>query len=389
MDREQEMAIRRFVENLGMPDSNEFEVSTEKVKSTENVEKVENAETVEAVETVETVETVEDIEEAVSAAEEEAVVEAVAVEGEDVDLISEESESPKTNEVAKECEAAKKGVKPAKATKSEVVTKKDMIKKREKRAKKKMKQKNFKATLSKMGADISCRIKNIKATLGCAVDNVKLDIKATRDRDPAARSDLEVLLLSSGVHAMFAYRIAHALHLKEKYMAARAISQLARHFTGIEIHPGATIGKGLMIDHGMGVVIGETAEIGDNCTIYQGVTLGGTGKDVGKRHPTLGNNVMVGAGAKVLGPFKIGDNTKIAANAVVLEEIPEDCTAVGIPAKIVKREGVRVDDMDQIHIPDPVAQEIKRLQVKLSELESELEYIKTQKSNETDRKTRR
>ena len=252
------------------------------------------------------------------------------------------------------------------------------------------KEKCLKLDLTKKGADISCKPKNVKATLGCAVDNVKLDIKATRDRDPAARSDIEVLLLSSGVHAIIAYRLAHALHLKEHYLAARAISQLARHLTGIEIHPGATIGKGLMIDHGMGVVIGETAEIGDNCTIYQGVTLGGTGKDVGKRHPTLGNNVMVGAGAKVLGPFKIGDNTKIAANAVVLEEIPDDCTAVGIPAKIVKREGVRVDDLDQIHIPDPVAQEIKRLEIKLSELESELEYIKTQRNaaEETEKKKR-
>ena len=131
-----------------------------------------------------------------------------------------------------------------------------------------------------------------------------------------------------------------------------------------------------MIDHGMGVVIGETAEIGDNCTIYQGVTLGGTGKDVGKRHPTLGNNVMVGAGAKVLGPFNIGDNTKIAANAVVLKEIPEQSTAVGIPAKVVKREGVKVDDLDQIHIPDPVSQEIRRLEAKLAELEAEIQRLK-------------
>ena len=152
---------------------------------------------------------------------------------------------------------------------------------------------------------------------------------------------------------------------------------MSRAITGIEIHPGATIGKGLMIDHGMGVVIGETAEIGDNCTIYQGVTLGGTGKDVGKRHPTLGNNVMVGAGAKVLGPFKIGDNVKIAANAVVLEEIPEQSTAVGIPAKVVRRQGVKVEnDLDQIHIPDPVAQEIKRLEEKLAELQAEIESLR-------------
>lgn len=210
--------------------------------------------------------------------------------------------------------------------------------------------------------------------------SVKEDVAAVRERDPAARSNAEVLLLYSGVHALIAHRVAHGLYKKEHYFSARAISQVAKMITGIEIHPGATIGKGLMIDHGTGVVIGETAEIGDNCTIYQGVTLGGTGKDVGKRHPTLGNNVMVGAGAKVLGPFYIGDNTKIAANAVVLEEIPENCTAVGIPAKIVRREGVRVNnDLDQIHIPDPVAQELRRLEDKLSALESELAAIKSKK----------
>ena len=209
--------------------------------------------------------------------------------------------------------------------------------------------------------------------------SVKEDVAAVRERDPAARSNAEVLLLYSGVHALIAYRVAHGLHKNGHYFSARAISQMAKMITGIEIHPGATIGKGLVIDHGTGVVIGETAEIGDNCTIYQGVTLGGTGKDVGKRHPTLGNNVMVGAGAKVLGPFYIGDNTKIAANAVVLEEIPESCTAVGIPAKVVKRQGVRVNDLDQIHIPDPVAQEIKRLEDKLAALEAELEEIKSKK----------
>ena len=208
------------------------------------------------------------------------------------------------------------------------------------------------------------------------VDAVKEDVRTTRERDPAAKSDIEVLLLYPGVHALLAYRLAHGLYKKEHYFSARAISQTARFFTGIEIHPGATIGKGLMIDHGMGVVIGETAEIGDNCTLYQGVTLGGTGKDIGKRHPTLGSNVMVGAGAKVLGPFKIGDNTKIAANAVVLEEIPESCTAVGIPAKIVRKEGKKVEtDLDQIHIPDPVAQEIKRLEERLAALEAELSEL--------------
>ena len=210
---------------------------------------------------------------------------------------------------------------------------------------------------------------------------VKEDIQATRERDPAARSDAEVLLLYSGIHALAAYRVAHRLHENGYYFGARAISQIARSITGIEIHPGAKIGKGLMIDHGMGVVIGETAEIGDHCTIYQGVTLGGTGKDLGKRHPTLGNNVLVGAGAKVLGPFRIGDNTKIAANAVVLAEIPEQCTAVGIPARVVRKEGVKVEDeLDHIHIPDPVAQELRRLEEKLAALEQELKAVQNTKN---------
>ena len=222
-------------------------------------------------------------------------------------------------------------------------------------------------------------IKNAKNT-------VMSDVRAVRERDPAARSDAEVLLLYPGVHALMAYRLSHALHQRKKYFAARAISQTARLLTGIEIHPGAKIGKGLVIDHGMGVVIGETAEIGDNCTLYQGVTLGGTGKDVGKRHPTLGNNVLVGSGAKVLGPFKIGDNTKIASNAVVLDEIPDNCTAVGIPAKVVRREGVKVNDLDQVHIPDPVAQEIRRLENKLSELECELERLKYDQSKTKTKK---
>ena len=199
---------------------------------------------------------------------------------------------------------------------------------------------------------------------------VRTDIAAVRQRDPAAKSDMEVLLLSSGVHAILAYRVAHKLYLSRHYFPARMISQIARLLTGIEIHPGATIGKGFFIDHGMGVVIGETAEIGDNCSIYQGVTLGGTGKDLGKRHPTLGNDVMIGAGAKVLGPFTIGDGSKIAAGAVVLKEIPENCTAVGVPARVVKQKGRRVsDDVDQIHIPDPIAQEIARLEARIRELE--------------------
>ena len=216
--------------------------------------------------------------------------------------------------------------------------------------------------------------KKVTDTVAAVREEIASDIAAVRQRDPAARSDLEILLLYSGVHAILAYRVAHKLYLSKHYFAARAISQWARHKTGIEIHPGATIGKGLFIDHGMGVVIGETTEIGDNCTLYQGVTLGGTGKDVGKRHPTLGNNVLVGAGAKVLGPFKISDNSKIAANAVVLEEVPENSTAVGIPARVVRRHGRKVDDLDQVHIPDPVAQELSRIEKKLEEhMESEAE----------------
>ena len=204
---------------------------------------------------------------------------------------------------------------------------------------------------------------------------IKSDIEAVKQRDPAAKGDLEILLLYSGIHAILAYRVAHKLYLSKHYFSARCISQLARSATGIEIHPGATIGKDFFIDHGMGVVIGETTEIGDGCTVYQGVTLGGTGKDVGKRHPTLGNNVMVGAGAKVLGPVKIGDNTKIAAGAVVLREIPNDSTAVGIPAKVVRKSGRKPDDLDQIHIPDPVAKELCEMTRKIAELEKKIEEL--------------
>lgn len=221
-------------------------------------------------------------------------------------------------------------------------------------------------------------------------DEIKTDIAAVRDRDPAARNDAEVLLLYSGVHAILAYRVAHKLYLGKKYLPARAVSQLAKFITGIEIHPGATIGRGLVIDHGSGVVIGETAEIGDNCTLYQGVTLGGTGKDTGKRHPTLGNNVMVGAGAKVLGPFRIGDNAKIAAGAVVLEEIPANATAVGIPARVVRRGGVRVmsceEELDQVHLPDPVAQQLCRLEAKTAKLEAELAALREEKAKASDEK---
>ncbi len=187
---------------------------------------------------------------------------------------------------------------------------------------------------------------------------LKAELDSIIERDPAAKNRIEVFLLYPGFKAIRAYRKAHRHYLKGHFFRARAISQRALKKTGIEIHPGATIGKNLFIDHGSGVVIGETTEIGDNCTIYQGVTLGGTGKETGKRHPTLGSNVMVGAGARVLGPFKVGNNSKIAANAVVLSEVPPDCTAVGVPARIVKRDGIRVGDLDQIHFPDPVSQEM-------------------------------
>ena len=203
------------------------------------------------------------------------------------------------------------------------------------------------------------------------------DIDAICERDPAVKSRAEAALLYSGFHAIMAYRVANKLYKKEKYTSARLISQTARFLTGVEIHPGATIGKGLFIDHGSGVVIGETTVIGDNCTLYQGVTLGGTGKDCGKRHPTLGDNVMVGAGAKVLGNFTVGSDSKIAAGAVVLGPVPENCTAVGIPAHIVRRDGKRVDkiDLDQVHIPDPVSQELCALSGKVRELEEKVNAL--------------
>ncbi len=203
--------------------------------------------------------------------------------------------------------------------------------------------------------------------------NIRYDIKSILERDPAARNALEVFLLYPGFHALLYHRVAHWLYRRNMKFLARWVSQTCKFWTGIEIHPGATIGRGLLIDHGAGVVIGETAEIGDNCTIYQGVTLGGTGKDVGKRHPTLGNNVMVGAGAKVLGPFKVGDNAKIAANAVVLSEVEENSTCVGVPGRMIKRAGKRVcADLDQIHIPDPVSMELCKVLMRIEKIEKQL-----------------
>lgn len=202
------------------------------------------------------------------------------------------------------------------------------------------------------------------------------DIRAYKHNDPAARSVAEVLLLYNGLHATVDYRIAHWLHIHHLRFLARAISQWSKMWTGIEIHPGAKIGRRLVIDHGTGIVIGETAEIGDDCLIYHGVTLGGTGKDVGKRHPTIGNNVLIGAGAKVLGPFTVGDNSRIASNSVVLSEIPPDSTAVGVPAKVVRIAGKKVNyvgDVDQVSVSDPVSTELAALRRELNELRRKVE----------------
>ncbi len=198
--------------------------------------------------------------------------------------------------------------------------------------------------------------------------HLKEDVSACRQKDPAAHSTLEILLTYPGVKALFYYRIAHKLYVKGWCVLARLLSQRARHVTGIEIHPGAKIGSGLFIDHGSGVVIGETAEIGDNVVIYQGVTLGGTGKQTGKRHPTIGNNVMISAGAKILGPVKIGDNVKVGAGSVVLKDVPAECTIVGIPGRIVRMYGQKYNDLDQ-KLPDPVLDELTRINKRLETLE--------------------
>lgn len=202
-------------------------------------------------------------------------------------------------------------------------------------------------------------------------DDLRQMINAYKARDPAARSTFEILLLYPGIKAVRSHRRAHWCYKHGHPLLARIISQHSRHRTGIEIHPGAQIGKRLVIDHGMGIVIGETAEIGDDCLIYHGVTLGGTGKDVGKRHPTIGNNVLIGTGAKVLGPITVGDNSRIAANSVVLNPIPEDSTAVGIPAKIVRMAGKKVSyvgEVDQVNVSDPVAAELAALRQEITKL---------------------
>lgn len=204
---------------------------------------------------------------------------------------------------------------------------------------------------------------------------LKEDIACVKARDPAARSALEVLLLYPGLKAIRMHRMAHWFFNHKFYFLARWISQKAVRKTGIEIHPAAKLGRRVFVDHGMGVVIGETAVVGNDVTIYQGVTLGGTGKETGKRHPTIGNHVIIGAGAKVLGPFEVGDNSNIAAGAVVLDAIPPNSTAVGVPARVVKCNGRRIEELDQVHIPDPVAQEFCKLTVKLENLEKRLKSM--------------
>jgi len=208
------------------------------------------------------------------------------------------------------------------------------------------------------------------------------DIHAVFERDPAARSTLEVVMTYAGLHAIWGHRIAHKLWRAKWCTTARVVSQVTRFFTGIEIHPGARIGRGLFIDHGSGVVIGETCEIGDNVTIYQGVTLGGTGKEKGKRHPTVGNDVIIATGAKVLGSFKIGDNSKIGAGAVVLQEVPPNSTVVGIKARIVIQDGKRVkNDLDHVNMPDPVADTIRLMQKEIDHLRKELDHLREDKKN--------
>lgn len=214
---------------------------------------------------------------------------------------------------------------------------------------------------------------------------IKEDMTAIFERDPAARSFLEVLLCYPGLHAVITHRISHSLYKRGLILIPRCISNTSRFFTGIEIHPGAKIGRRLFIDHGTGVVIGETSEIGDDVTIYQGATLGGTGKEKGKRHPTIGNNVVISSGAKILGPFTVGDNSKIGAGSVVLKEVPPNCTVVGVPGRIVVKDNKRIEkgvDLDQIRLPDPIMEELVCLREKISKLKGEIAKLEG-KDNET------
>ncbi|WZL72658.1 serine O-acetyltransferase [Clostridiaceae bacterium 35-E11] len=211
------------------------------------------------------------------------------------------------------------------------------------------------------------------------IRQINEDIEAVLERDPAAKSRIEVLLCYPCIHSIISHRIAHALYKRGFMVSARLISQISRFFTGIEIHPGAKIGKRLFIDHGMGVVIGETTEIGNDVTIYQGATLGGTGKEKGKRHPTIEDNVVISSGAKVLGPFKVGENSKIGSGSVVLKEVPPNCTVVGVPGHIVIKDNVKIRnvhkpdiDLDQVHLPDPIAQELECLRKRITVLERKI-----------------
>jgi serine O-acetyltransferase len=214
---------------------------------------------------------------------------------------------------------------------------------------------------------------------------VKSDIDAVFENDPAARSWFEVVFTYAGLHAIWSHRIAHFFYRKRLFSIARIISQVSRFFTGIEIHPGARIGRKLFIDHGMGVVIGETCEIGDEVVIYQGVTLGGTGKEKGKRHPTIGNRVVIASGAKVLGSFMVGDNSNIGANSVVLREISPNSTVVGIPGRIVKRNGQRIGDrLDHTNLPDPLIETFRFMQKEINELKIEIERLKAREAAENN-----
>mgnify|MGYP000861989264 CR=1 FL=1 len=217
-------------------------------------------------------------------------------------------------------------------------------------------------------------------------------LEAYQRRDPAARSKLEIFLLYQGVHATLYHRLAHWLYCHNRKFLARCVSQWSRFWTGIEIHPGAKIGRRLVIDHGMGIVIGETAEVGDDCLIYHGVTLGGTGKDQGKRHPTIGNNVLLSTGSKVLGPFKVGDGARIAANAVVLSEIPPEATAVGVPAHVVRVAGkiaTFADEVDQISVRDPVEEKLNAALSRLEFLEKLMDeqYLKSRREESAGSET--
>ena len=215
--------------------------------------------------------------------------------------------------------------------------------------------------------------------------DVKEDIDAAVERDPAARNELEALLCYPGVWALILHKPAHWMYKHNMKLLARILSQRVRHKTGIEIHPGATIGRRCFIDHGMGIVIGETTEIGDDCTIYQGVTLGGTGKDTGKRHPTIGDRVIVSSGAKVLGPFHVGNDVKIGSGSVVLKEIPDGCTVVGVPGRVVRRFGESTSDINQINLPDPVNTELEILRRRLELMEEKVEKL----TNELNEKNSR